>query len=204
MNCMFRVDITVIEVKGKPSPSAYDFLESAERVNSAHVFVFPNNKNFILSAEQASKMCDKFKIHVIPSKDIALGYSAISVMNLESESTEEIIRSATKAMNNTLSGYVFTAARDDKCDGIKIKKGDIVGYAGGELVARSKSVTECALKVCKRLMGDRFMLTVFKGQDANEGDFSAIKRRIKKFCPDAEIYALDSGQEIFDYIFGAE
>ena len=194
----------VIDAKGKKSPSAYDFLESAKRVNAENVFVFPNNKNFILSAEQAAKIAEGFKIHVIPSKNIALGYSAISVMDPESESTEEIMRSATRAMNKAICGYVFTAARDTKCDGIKIKNGDVIGYVADDLVAKSKTITECAVKVCKRLLCDKFMLTIFKGAKSNEEDFEKIKKRIKKFCPDAEIYVIDSGQEIFDYIFGAE
>ena len=48
------------------------------------------------------------------------------------------------------------------------------------------------------------MLTVFKGINAKDEDLDTIKKRIKKSCPELEIYVINSGQAIFDYIFGVE
>jgi len=193
-----------INVKGTENPSANDFLESAARTGAEEVFLFPNNSNFILSAEQAAKMADGFNIHVIPSKNIALGYSALSVISLDTESTEEIIRTASKTLNNAISGCVFTAARDTKCSGLKIKYGDTVGCVGKDIVAKAKNSVECSLKICKRLLSDRFVLTIFKGEGAKKSEALIIEKRIKKICPKAEIYSIDSGQDIFEYMFCAE
>lgn len=196
-------DETIITSE-KNTPSAYDFYESAKRTDSEEVFIFPNNANFILSAEQAAKMESSFKIHVIPSKNIALGYAALSVINVECGSSEEIIRSANKAMNNAITGYIFTAARDSRCSGIKIKCGDCVGAIGKDIVIKSKTRVECATKICKRIMQEKYVLTIFSGKGALETDTLLIEKKIKKSRPDAEIYVIDSGQEIFEYIFSAE
>ncbi|MBE6537715.1 MAG: DAK2 domain-containing protein [Ruminococcaceae bacterium] len=194
----------IIPVDSGINPSADDFLKSAERIGASEVFILPNNSNFILSAEQAAKMESDFKIHVIPSKDIALGYAALSVINLENESSEEILRSAARALNNTSSGSVFTAAKDAKCSGLKIKCGEKVGAIGKDIVAKGKSAYDCAIKICKRLMQNKFVLTVFSGKEAKRADTLLIEKKIKKLYPESEIYVIDSGQSIFEYIFAAE
>ena len=193
-----------INSKCGQNPSSHDFLEAARRVNSEHVFIFPNNSNFILSAEQAAKMEKDFSIHVIPSNDIALGYTAFSTINFECESTEEITRAATKAMNHALSGSIFTAARDTKCGGIRIKKGDVIGTIGKTISLKAKDSIDCAVKLAKKLLENRYVLTIFKGEEAKGNDLSTIEKRIKKSCPEAEIYVIDSGQDVFEYIFSAE
>lgn len=194
----------MIDSKGGRNPSANDFLKSAEQVRAQHVFVFPNNKNFILAAEQAAKMENNFKIHVIPSRSIALGYASLSVINFDNESTEEILRAATKALNNASAGYVFTAARDTKSSGLKIKKGEFVGAKEKEILTKGKTRVECALKLCKKLTENKFVLTVFKGENGSDEEIAAIKKRIQKNCPEIEFYSIDSGQDVFDYIFLAE
>lgn len=194
----------VINVTEKQGPSAHDFLECARRIGTLSVFVFPNNKNFILAAEQAAKMTDEIDIHVIKTKNIAEGYSALSVTDTECESVSEIKARVWGAVSNTASGFVFTAAKDTRCDGVRIKKGDALGYSDNTLMARSKSVNECALKLIKRLASGKSMLTVYKGRITDEGELEILKKRIKKACPELEIYAIDSGQDVFNYIFGAE
>ena len=194
----------VINVTEKQSPSAHDFLERARRIGAQSVFVFPNNKNFILAAEQAAKMTDDFEIHVIKTKNIAEGYSALSVTDTKCESVSEIKERARDTVSNTASGFVFTAAKDTRCDGVRIKKGDALGYSDNTLMAKSKSVNECALKLIKRLASGKSMLTVYKGRMSESGELEILKKRIKKSCPELEVYTIDSGQDVFNYIFGAE
>ena len=194
----------VINLGECKSPSAHDFLNLAERINADMVFIFPNNKNFILSAEQAAKMADSFAIRVIPSMNIAEGYAALSLIGDATLEADEIEERSLKAIANTVSGCVFTAAKDTKCGSVKIKKGDVLGYMENRFSTKAKSVTECAVKLIKRLTSEKYMLTVFKGKNAADGEIELIKKRAKKSCPELEIYVIDSGQEIFDYIFGAE
>ena len=196
-------DETILAKDGN-NPSAYDFLESAKRANADDVFIFPNNKNFILAAEQAGKMTSEIKLHVIPSKNIAHCYAALSVIDLDRKFSEEIFESCKRTISNTKSAMIFIAARDTKCSGIKIKSGDFVGTIENDIFTKSKSVVDTALKICKKLLEDKFMLTVFKGKTASEKASLAIAKKIKKAYPDVESYFIDSGQDVFEYIFCAE
>lgn len=67
-----------------------------------------------------------------------------------------------------------------------------------------KNSVDCSIKLCKRLLENRYVLTIFKGESAKDEESAAIEKRIKKIRPEAEIYTIDSGQDVFEYIFAAE
>ena len=54
----------IIEGGQTMNPSASDIASAAQKINADHIFVFPNNKNIILAAEQA-KALSKRKLHII-------------------------------------------------------------------------------------------------------------------------------------------
>ena len=51
---------------------------------------------------------------------------------------------------------------------------------------------------------EKFMLTIFRGVDATDDDQAALEAGIAEVCPDAEVYFIDGGQEIYPFIFVAE
>ena len=73
----------VIEGGQTMNPSASDIATAVQKVNAEHVFVFPNNKNIILAAEQAKALVEKRTIHVIPTKNIPQGFAAALAFNSE-------------------------------------------------------------------------------------------------------------------------
>ena len=76
---MFR-DIGVdCIVKGGQTmnPSTEDILNAVDKINAEHIFILPNNKNIILAAEQAAKLSEEKKLHVIPSRSVPEGISAM-------------------------------------------------------------------------------------------------------------------------------
>ena len=64
------IDVDYIISGGQTmNPSANDIATAADQVNAKNIFVFPNNKNIIMSANQANDITDKHLI-VIPSRII--------------------------------------------------------------------------------------------------------------------------------------
>ena len=51
---------------------------------------------------------------------------------------------------------------------------------------------------------DKFMLTVFRGKDASEEEQNELEAYLHEAHPDAEVYFIDGGQDIYPYIFVAE
>ena len=64
----------VIEGGQTMNPSADDIAKAIDKVNAETVFVMPNNKNIIMSAEQAQNLTKK-NVVVIPTRSVPEGIS---------------------------------------------------------------------------------------------------------------------------------
>ncbi|MBQ7828217.1 MAG: DAK2 domain-containing protein [Clostridia bacterium] len=196
----------IVEGGQTQNPSTNDFLDAFAKVNAEHIFAFPNNGNILMAARQAAEIYDKAQIHVIPSKNIGTGYVALSSANLEAETPEEIVEEMTEAMSRVTAGYVSPSIRDADMNGVHITKGDTIGVIEKEIVISEAERVTAAVKLAERLMADedKFMLTIFRGVDATDEDQAALESGIAESCPDAEVYFIDGGQEIYPFIFVAE
>ena len=58
------------------NPSTEDMLNAIEKVNAKTIYIFPNNKNIILAANQARDLTEDKEIIVVPTKTIPQGISA--------------------------------------------------------------------------------------------------------------------------------
>ncbi|MBR1983407.1 MAG: DAK2 domain-containing protein, partial [Clostridia bacterium] len=108
------------------NPSANDIANAVSRINAENVFVFPNNKNIILAAEQAKSLVDNKKIHVIPTKNIPQGFAAALAFNPELP-VDENKANMIHALDSVTVGQVTYAVRNTKMDGFELKVGDIMG-----------------------------------------------------------------------------
>lgn len=63
------------------NPSAEDLVKAFEQTDAQTIYVFPNNSNIILTAEQAAQLYDNADVRIIRSKTIGEGYSAISMFD---------------------------------------------------------------------------------------------------------------------------
>jgi len=196
----------VVEGGQTQNPSTNDFLDAFAKVNAEHIFVFPNNGNIFMAAQQAAELYTAATIHVIPSKNIGSGYVALSGANFEEEDPEAIAAEMIEAMKRVTAGYVSPSIRDAEINGVSIKNGDTIGVIEKTIVLSEKDRMTAAEALAKQLMDgpDKFMLTVFCGKDASAEEQEQFKSVLESACPDAEIYFIDGGQDIYPYIFVAE
>lgn len=187
------------------NPSTSDFLEAFEETNADHIFVFPNNGNIILAATQAAEIFKDSAIHVIPSKDVGMGYVALSTLDMSCEDPDEVEAQLTEAMASVTTGSVSPAVRDAELNGVKIKNGDFIGFIGKQMLVSKHKMTDaaCGLLDCM-LDEDKFMLTVFCGKDATEADAAVIEAYAAEAFPDVEVYLAEGGQDVYPFIFVAE
>ena len=146
------------------NPSTSDFLEAFDYTNADHIFVFPNNGNILLAATQAAEIYKDSEIHVIPSKDIGMGYVALSTLDMTCEDPAQIEAALTEAMENVTTGSVSPAVRDAELNGVKIKNGDFIGFVGKQMLVSKAKMTDTACGLLDRMLDeDKFMLTVLCG-----------------------------------------
>ena len=187
------------------NPSAKDFLEAFEEVGATHIFVFPNNGNIVMAAKQAAQLYDNGEIHVIESKDLGMGYAAISAMNFQSGDPEQIAETFREAMSMVSTGYISPAIRDAELDGVHIESGDFIGFVGKEMKVSCKEMLEAATELLDKMLNeDTYLVTAFIGKDAGEDDASAIEEWLAEKYPDVEFYTSDGGQDVYPFIFVVE
>jgi DAK2 domain fusion protein YloV len=195
----------VVEGGQTQNPSTNDFLDAFAKVNAEHIFVFPNNGNIFMAAQQAADIYTAAKIHVIPSKNIGSGYVALSSANFDLDDAETIANEMTEALGRVTAGYVSPSIRDAEINGVTIKNGDTIGIIGKEIVLSNPAQHAAALELAGKILeGDKFMLTVFCGKDASAEQQSALQADIQKTYPAIEVYFINGGQDIYPFIFVAE
>ena len=196
----------IVEGGQTQNPSTNDFLDAFAKVNAEHIFVFPNNGNILLAAQQAAELYKDASIHVIPSKNIGTGYVALSSMNLESEDPEAICEEANEAMKRVTAGHISPAIRDADMNGVHVTNGDTIGIVNKEIVVSNADRVTATLALVDKLLGDgdKFMLTAFTGKDASVEEQEQLQAAITEKHPDAEVYFIEGGQDIYPYIFVAE
>jgi len=188
------------------NPSTSDFLEAFAKINAECIFVFPNNSNIFMAAQQAGELYKEAEIRVVPSKSIGTGYVALSCADLSNSDPEVVFNGMTEAIDRVTAGYISPSIRDADMNGVHINNGDTIGIIGKDIVV-SKAERMEAVKVLASMLlelPEKFMLTVFCGEDSSESEQNELTAYISENYPDAELYYIDGGQEIYPYIFVAE
>lgn len=199
-------DLTVdniIEGGQTMNPSASDVANAVEKVSAKNVFVFPNNKNIILAAEQAKGLTSKNLI-VIPTKSIPEGISAALAFNPEA-SVEENIDAMTAAISSVKSGLVTYAVRDTHVDGFDLSVGEIIGLDDKTILSKGILVAPTCENLIEKMMTDNIVnITLFFGEDVREEEANAFGEKLSKKYPDCEVTVLYGGQPVYYYIVSLE
>ena len=194
----------IIEGGQTMNPSTEDVLDAISKVNAETVFVFPNNKNIILAANQAAEIEEEKKVIVIPTKTIPQGISALISFD-ESATAEANQAGMEDAITAVKSGQVTYAVRDTSIDGKEIKTGDYMGIDDAGIQAVGQDITE----VVKDLIGamadeDSELLSIYYGSDVEEEKADALAEAVQAAYPDFEVEAHAGGQPIYYYILSLE
>ena len=194
----------IIEGGQTMNPSTEDVLDAISKVNAETVFVFPNNKNIILAANQAAEIEEEKQVIVIPTKTIPQGISAL--ISFDETATAEANQAGMEdAITAVKSGQVTYAVRDTSIDGKEIKTGDYMGIDDAGIQAVGQDITE----VIKDLIGamadeDSELLSIYYGSDVEEEKANALVEAVQAAYPDFEVEAHAGGQPIYYYILSLE
>ncbi len=193
----------VIEGGQSMNPSASDIADAVQRINADNVFVFPNNKNIILAAEQAKSLVENKTIHVIPTKNIPQGFAAALAFNPDLP-VDENKANMIHALDSVTVGQVTYAVRNTKLYGFDLKVGDIMGLDNKKILATGKNVSEVTLELIEKLRSDEEIITLYYGQDVSEADAEALQAEIQEKYPNCDVELHYGGQPIYYYYIALE
>ena len=194
----------IIEGGQTMNPSASDIADAAKKINAEHIFVFPNNKNIILAAEQAKNLVENKKLHVIPTKNVPQGFAAALEFNPEVSALENKTNMI-HALDNVKVGQVTYAVRNTSLNGFSIKEGDIIGLDDKKILAKSHSLEETVLKLISKMKEDfHQVITLYYGEDVKEEEAEALSATIAENYPDCDVDFHNGGQSVYYYIISME
>lgn len=185
------------------NPSTEDILKTVNDLNAETVYVFPNNKNIILAANQAKEI-SKANVVVIPTRNVTECITAMLEYD-ENKTAEQNEKKMIKAYADVKTGQTTYAVRDTVIDDNNIEKGDILGLNGSKIAVVDKDLEKACLRLVDAMADeDSEFITVYYGEDVTKDDAEKIAEQIENKYEDAEVSVKYGGQPVYSYIISVE
>lgn len=186
------------------NPSTEDMLNAIDNVNAEHIFILPNNKNIILAANQAQALTEDKVIHVIPTKTVPQGITAM-INYLPDLSAEENVEAMEEAITTVKTGQVTYAVRDTKIDDKEIHEGNIMGIGDSGILAVGEELEATTLEMFKELVDDMSeIISIYYGEEVDEAVANELGDKVGEMFPGCDVEVHFGGQPIYYYVVSVE
>ncbi len=186
------------------NPSTEDMLEAIGKVNADTIFIFPNNKNIILAANQARDLTKDKKIVVIPTKTVPQGITAV-INYVPERSVEENEQTMLEEIGNVKTGQITYAVRDTHIDGQEIHQGDIMGIGDSGMLAVGSDVADVAARAVDAMVDeDTELISIYYGEDFPQEEAEALGSRLEEIYDSCDVEVNYGGQPIYYCIISVE
>lgn len=188
------------------NPSTEDFIKAFKSLDAENIIVFPNNKNIIMAAKQASQLYKGAKVKVIQSTSIPQCYSALTMLDFSSDDLTIIVGAFLEAIRNVVTGEITVANRSTKLNGVTVMKNDHIHIVDGKLVRSTKLKNRVIVDLLQKVpdMENKQVLTIIYGKDLTEDEKVKNLEKVKQKYPNLEVGAIDGGQAVYKYLLAIE
>ncbi|MBE6068264.1 MAG: DAK2 domain-containing protein [Clostridium lundense] len=193
----------VIEGGQTMNPSTEDILNAINEIKADNIFILPNNKNIIMAATQAAELAEK-SVHVIPTKTIPQGITAITSFNADA-TVEDNIEAMNTSIENVASGSITYAVRDTEIDDKVIKEGNIIGLREGKIEEIGDDKFEVCKKLIEKMVNENSeLITIFYGEDCDKAQVETFINELEDKYSDIDIQYYEGNQPLYYFIFSVE
>ena len=193
----------IVEGGQTMNPSVDDLLNAVNQVPAECVFILPNNGNVVFAANQAAELSKK-EVHVIPTKNVAMGIAAAIAFQNELGPDENVTRMS-EAAQHVKTAMVTYAIRDSEYNGIQIRQGDIIGLHNGQIEYSGNSIHDVVMNMMKDIVTDEDeLITVYYGADVTESDAESVAADIEKDYDFCDVECHNGGQPLYYYLISVE
>ena len=194
----------VIEGGQTMNPSTEDMLNAIAEINADCIFIFPNNKNIILAANQARDMTKDKKIVVIPTKTVPQGIEAM-IAYVPDMSVEENEKAMNEAASLVKTGQITYAVRDTSIDGVQIHQDDFMGIGDSGILSNGKDIKEVFMGMLEKMCDDSAeLVSIYFGSDVTEADAEAMSAAVSERFPAVEVALQEGSQPVYYYIVSVQ
>ena len=185
------------------NPSTQDMLTAIESVPYEEVFLLPNNGNVVAAAKQVPGLTSK-KVHVIETHSVPQGVSAVVAFRPERPANENL-RAMKAEAERVQTIEVTHAVRDTRSNGVKVKKGDVIGLINDRLEFAGGDYSEVVKQALGKLGPDSYeLVTVYRGEQASDDEMKKLESEIRSEYPGLEVEVQHGGQHHYPFILSVE
>ena len=183
------------------NPSAEDLVRAFEQVGAQTIYVFPNNSNIVLTAQQAAALYNDADVRIVRTKTIGEGYSAISMFDITVGDTDAVCAYLQEVIDGTVTGMVSRASRNASTSRLNIVKGDYIGFVGDDIYVDEPDPEATLIALSEELSAGSYdIMLILAGADAHDAEAAAMCDALRAKYPRTEIIMMDGGQPIYDYV----
>src|SRR6266852_5178369 len=193
----------IVEGGQTMNPSTQDMLTAVDGVPYDEVVLLPNNGNVILAASQIPSLTNK-TVHVIETHSVPQGVAAVVAFRPERSGADNTATMKAEAARiQTIE--VTHAVRDTRSNGLKVKKGDVIGLINDKLEFAGADYAEVVNKALGKLGPDAYeLVTVYRGQGASDDEMANLESAIRSNFPGLEVEVQQGGQQHYPFILSVE
>jgi DAK2 domain fusion protein YloV len=193
----------IVEGGQTMNPSTQDMLTAIESLSYSEVILLPNNKNVVPAAKQIVGLTKK-KVHLVETHSVPQGIAALVAFRPERTGPENV-----QAMNAEAERVqtieVTHAVRDTRSNGLKVKKGDVIGLINDKLEFAGADYPEVVKKALGKLGPDSYeLVTVYRGQQASDDELAMLESEIRSNYPRLEVEVQQGDQQHYPFILSVE
>ena len=186
------------------NPSTEDMLNAIAKVNAKTIYIFPNNKNIVLAANQARDLTEDKEIVVVPTKTIPQGITAM-ISYVPEKNSAENTEAMLQAIENVKTGQVTYAVRDTRIDDKEIHEGDIMGIGDHGILAVGKDRVEVTKETVAEMVDeDSEVISIYYGAEVSEEDAKEFADYVEATYEDCDVEFNYGGQPIYYYVLSVE
>lgn len=186
------------------NPSTEDMLKAIEKVNADTVFIFPNNKNIILAANQAKVLTKGKEVIVMPTKTVPQGISAMINYNAEL-SVKENEEAMKESIQLVKTGQITYAVRDTHIEDKEIRQGDIMGIGDSSILAVGQDIQKVSEETVEKMLDkESELISIYYGSEVKQEQAEALRNILAEKWPDCEVEVYSGGQPIYYYVISVE
>ena len=185
------------------NPSTQDMLRAVDAVPYEAVILLPNNANVILAAKQVDGLTAK-KVHLVETHSIPQGVAALVAFNPDRDADQNAEAMKTEA-ERVQTIEVTHAVRDTRSNGLRVKKGDVIGLINEKLEFAGSDYSEVVNKALGKLGPDGYeLVTVYRGEGASDEELASLESSIRDSYPALEVEVQQGGQQHYPFILSVE
>ncbi len=193
----------IIEGGQTMNPSTQDMLTAIEALPYDEVILLPNNGNVVAAAKQVVGLTRK-KVHLVETHSVPQGVSAVVAFRPD-RSGPENLRAMKAEAERVQTIEVTHAVRDTRSNGVRVKKGDVIGLINDRLEIAGGDYAEVVKKALGKLGPDAYeLVTVYRGAQASDAEMATLESEIRSQYPALEVEVQQGGQQHYPFILSVE